>query len=38
MGLAQKNPYYSFYKYKLAVSHVYFGPHSFWIANLTHDF
>ena len=29
--------YYTFYKYKLSVLHMYFGPHSFWIDNLTRD-
>ena len=37
-GLSPKNPYYTFYKYKLSVLHVYFGPHSFLIENLNSGF
>ena len=35
---SKKNPYYTFYKYKSLVWHVYFGPHLYCIDNLTDDF
>ena len=37
MGWVQKKSILHFYKYKLPVSHVYFGPHSYWTDNLTYD-